>query len=104
MNLQLKARKTRAPSQLAAIVGHEPPEPGPQRIHHRPYRRHDQPVHYKTGWSKDEVDLFDINEPVANVTMLAMREHGLDPRQRNILRTASLRPGPSVALLARGIH
>ena len=38
----------------------------------------------KTGWSKDDVDLFEINEAFAMVTMLAMREHGLDHAKVNI--------------------
>ncbi len=38
----------------------------------------------KTGWSKDEVDLFEINEAFAMVTMLAMRELGLDEDRVNV--------------------
>lgn len=38
----------------------------------------------KTGWSKDSVDLFEINEAFAMVTMLAMREHGLDHAKVNV--------------------
>lgn len=38
----------------------------------------------KTGWNKAEVDLFEINEAFAMVTMLAMREHGLDHAKVNI--------------------
>ncbi len=38
----------------------------------------------KTGWNKDEVDLFEINEAFAMVTMLAIRELGLDPAKVNI--------------------
>ncbi|OZB19739.1 MAG: acetyl-CoA acetyltransferase, partial [Pseudomonas sp. 34-62-33] len=38
----------------------------------------------KTGWSKDEIDLFEINEAFAMVTMLAMREHGLDHAKVNV--------------------
>lgn len=38
----------------------------------------------KTGWDKDEVDLFEINEAFAMVTMLAIREVGLDPEKVNI--------------------
>jgi acetyl-CoA C-acetyltransferase len=38
----------------------------------------------KTGWDKAEVDLFEINEAFAMVTMLAMREHGLDHAKVNI--------------------
>jgi acetyl-CoA C-acetyltransferase len=38
----------------------------------------------KSGWSKDEVDLFEINEAFAMVTMLAMQELGLDHERVNI--------------------
>lgn len=38
----------------------------------------------KTGWSKEEVDLFEINEAFAMVTMLAMRELDLDHAKVNI--------------------
>ena len=32
-----------------------------------------------TGWEKSEVDLFEINEAFAMVTMLAIKELDLDP-------------------------
>ncbi len=38
----------------------------------------------KVGWDKDEVDLFEINEAFAVVTMLATRELSLDPARVNI--------------------
>ncbi len=38
----------------------------------------------KAGWSKDDVDLFEINEAFAMVTMLAMRKLGLDESKVNI--------------------
>jgi len=38
----------------------------------------------KLGWSVDEVDLFEINEAFAMVTMLAIQECGLDPERVNI--------------------
>ena len=38
----------------------------------------------KLGWSADEVDLYEINEAFAMVTMLATRELGLDPERVNI--------------------
>ncbi|GAA4649808.1 acetyl-CoA C-acyltransferase [Kistimonas scapharcae] len=38
----------------------------------------------KTGWSKDDVDLFEINEAFAMVTMIAMQEHGLDHSKVNV--------------------
>ena len=37
-----------------------------------------------TGWEKSEVDLFEINEAFAMVTMLATKELDLDPRKVNI--------------------
>lgn len=41
-------------------------------------------VFAKTGWSKDDVDLFEINEAFAMVTMLAINKLGLDPAKVNI--------------------
>ncbi|MFC6672273.1 acetyl-CoA C-acyltransferase [Marinobacterium aestuariivivens] len=38
----------------------------------------------KAGWQRDEVDLFEINEAFAVVTMLAIRELGLDPDRVNV--------------------
>ena len=38
----------------------------------------------KTGWSKDDVDLWEINEAFAMVTMLAIRDLGLDHAKVNI--------------------
>ncbi len=38
----------------------------------------------KTGWSNDEVDLFEINEAFAMVTMLAIKKLGLDENKVNI--------------------
>ncbi|TWO86234.1 acetyl-CoA acetyltransferase [Shewanella algae] len=38
----------------------------------------------QTGWSKDEVDLFEINEAFAMVTMLAISELGLDAAKVNV--------------------
>jgi acetyl-CoA C-acetyltransferase len=38
----------------------------------------------KTGWSTSDVDLWEINEAFAMVTMLAMQAHGLDPDKVNV--------------------
>jgi len=38
----------------------------------------------KTGWQKDEVDLFEINEAFAMVTMAAIKDLELDPEKVNI--------------------
>jgi acetyl-CoA C-acetyltransferase len=41
-------------------------------------------LYEKTGWSTANVDLFEINEAFAVVTMAAMKEHGLDHAKVNI--------------------
>ncbi len=38
----------------------------------------------RTGWSLDEVDLFEINEAFAVVSMVTVRELGLDPARVNV--------------------
>jgi acetyl-CoA C-acetyltransferase len=38
----------------------------------------------RLGWSADSVDLWEINEAFAMVTMLAVQECGLDPARVNI--------------------
>ena len=38
----------------------------------------------KAGWSADQVDLYEINEAFATVTMAAMKEHGLDHAKVNV--------------------
>jgi acetyl-CoA C-acetyltransferase len=43
-----------------------------------------QKLFAKTGWSHEEVDLFEINEAFAMVTMLAIKKLGLDPAKVNI--------------------
>jgi acetyl-CoA C-acetyltransferase len=41
-------------------------------------------LYAKTGWSSRDVDLFEINEAFAVVTMAAMKEHGLAHEQVNV--------------------
>ena len=41
-------------------------------------------LYEKTGWSADRVDLYEINEAFAVVTMAAMREHRLPAEKVNI--------------------
>ena len=38
----------------------------------------------KAGWTSNDVDLFEINEAFAAVTMAAMKEHGLDHKRVNV--------------------
>ena len=64
-----------------------------------------QKLFAKTGWSKDDVDLFEINEAFAMVTMLAIRELGLDEARVNVHgggtsgQAGAIRHGSSQALL-----
>ncbi len=68
---------------MARIVGHA-------RHSHEPALFTTAPTHAiaklleRIGWSKDEVDLFEINEAFAMVTMLAMQGLGLDEEKVNV--------------------
>lgn len=68
---------------LARIVGHATQSQDPSEFTLAPIGAMSN-LFAKTGWSKDDVDLFEINEAFAMVTMLAMREHGLDHARVNI--------------------
>ncbi|MEH6492041.1 acetyl-CoA C-acyltransferase [Halopseudomonas sp.] len=68
---------------LARIVGHATQSQDPSEFTLAPVGAM-RNLFNKTGWSKDDVDLFEINEAFAMVTMLAMREHGLDHAKVNI--------------------
>ena len=41
-------------------------------------------LYRKTGWTTKDVDLFEINEAFAVVTMAAMKEHGLAHEKVNV--------------------
>jgi acetyl-CoA C-acetyltransferase len=43
-----------------------------------------QKLFAKTGWTADQVDLFEINEAFAMVTMLAINKLDLNPEKVNI--------------------
>ena len=68
---------------LAKIVGHATQSQDPSEFTIAPIGSITTLLK-KTGWNKAEVDLFEINEAFAMVTMLAMREHGLDHAKVNI--------------------
>ncbi|TNC80589.1 MAG: acetyl-CoA C-acetyltransferase [Oleiphilus sp.] len=48
----------------------------------------------KTGWSKEDVDLFEINEAFAMVAMMPIRDLGLDPEKVNIFGGACAQGHP----------
>ncbi len=68
---------------LARIVGHAPQSQDPSEFTLAPVGAMSN-LFAKTGWSVADVDLFEINEAFAMVTMLAMREHNLDHAKVNI--------------------
>ena len=78
---------------LARIVGHATQSQDPSEFTIAPVGAMTN-MFNKTGWSKDEVDLFEINEAFAMVTMLAMQEHGLDHSKVNIFGGACAQGHP----------
>ena len=68
---------------LAAIVAHATHSQEPEWFTTAPVGAISR-LFERTGWSKDEVGLFEINEAFAVVTMAAMREHGLSVEQVNV--------------------
>lgn len=68
---------------LARIVGHATQSQDPSEFTLAPVGALSN-LFSKVGWSAEDVDLFEINEAFAMVTMLAIREHGLDPARVNI--------------------
>ncbi len=68
---------------LARIVGHATHSIHPSEFTIAPIGAIEKLL-ARVGWSKEEVDLFEINEAFAMVTMLAVRELGLDPEKVNL--------------------
>ncbi|MEP7180905.1 MAG: acetyl-CoA C-acetyltransferase [Betaproteobacteria bacterium] len=68
---------------LAAIVGHATHAQQPGLFTTAPVGAIAK-LYAKTGWSTRDVDLFEINEAFAVVTMAAMREHGLAHDKVNV--------------------
>jgi len=75
--------KERGVRALARIVGHARNSHQPELFTTAPIGAI-QKLLKKIGWSKDEVDLWEINEAFAMVTMLAIRDLGLDPNKVNV--------------------
>jgi acetyl-CoA C-acetyltransferase len=68
---------------LARIVAHSTHSQHPSEFTCAPVGAI-QTLFAKTGWSKDDVDLFEINEAFAMVAMMPIRELNLDPEKVNI--------------------
>ncbi|MDH4324732.1 MAG: acetyl-CoA C-acetyltransferase [Betaproteobacteria bacterium] len=68
---------------LATVVGHATHAQEPGWFTTAPVGAM-QKLFARTGWSADKVDLFEINEAFAVVTMAAMKEHGLPHDKVNV--------------------
>ena len=68
---------------LAVIVGHSTHSQEPAWFTTAPVGAL-RKLFARTGWSADKVDLYEINEAFAVVTMAAMREHGLPHEKVNV--------------------
>ncbi|MGB0692532.1 MAG: thiolase family protein [Pseudomonadales bacterium] len=77
------AVKDKGLTPVARIVGHATNSRHPSEFTLAPIGAIEKLLD-KVGWDKDEVDLFEINEAFAMVTMLAIRELGLDEDKVNI--------------------
>lgn len=68
---------------LARIVAHSRNSHEPELFTTAPIGAIEK-LYAKTGWTKDDVDLWEINEAFAMVTMLAMRDLDLDHAKVNV--------------------
>ena len=68
---------------LARIVGHATHSQHPSEFTLAPITAIEKLL-VRTGWRREDVDLFEINEAFAMVTMLAIRELKLDPDRVNV--------------------
>ncbi len=68
---------------LARIVGHASFADAPARFPTAPIGAMERLL-ARVGWSKNDVDLFEINEAFAVVAMAATRALGLDPARVNV--------------------
>ena len=75
--------KARGLTPLARIVAHSTHAQLPAEFTIAPIGAIEK-VLSKAGWDKDHVDLFEINEAFAVVTMLATQELGLDVSKVNV--------------------
>ncbi len=68
---------------LAKIVGHASHAQAPEDFTTAPIGAI-QKLYHKTGWGREQVDLFEINEAFAVVAMAAIKELGLNREQVNV--------------------
>jgi len=68
---------------LAVVVGHSTHAQAPALFTTAPVGAI-RKLYEKTGWSAQDVDLYEVNEAFAVVTMAAMKEHGLPHEKVNV--------------------
>jgi len=68
---------------LAIILGHATHAQEPGKFTTAPVEAI-QKLFSKVGWTSKDVDLYEINEAFAVVTMAAMKAHGLPPEKVNV--------------------
>ncbi|MDP4944117.1 acetyl-CoA C-acyltransferase [Alishewanella sp. SMS8] len=81
--MRLDDAKALGAKPLARVVAHSTHSIEPENFTVAPVGAM-QKLLKKTGWQKDEVDLWEINEAFAMVTMLAVNELGLDNNKVNV--------------------
>jgi acetyl-CoA C-acetyltransferase len=81
--MRRSAAEARGLAPLATIVGHATHAQEPGLFTTAPVGAI-RKLFAKTGWQAQGVDLYEINEAFAVVTMAAMREHGLPHEKVNI--------------------
>ncbi|MFK7863725.1 MAG: acetyl-CoA C-acyltransferase [Pseudohongiellaceae bacterium] len=81
--MKLSEATARGLTPLAKIVAHTSHAQQPSEFTMAPIGAM-KALFEKTGWSKDDVDLFEINEAFAVVPMAAIKEHNLDHDKVNV--------------------
>jgi len=81
--MKLSEAEKRGLTPLARIVGHSSHAQAPEWFSTAPIGAIKK-LYQKTGWSNSDVDLYEINEAFAVVTMAAMRDLALDHDKVNI--------------------
>ncbi|MGV6872787.1 acetyl-CoA C-acyltransferase [Pseudochelatococcus sp. B33] len=81
--LRLSEAEKRELTPIAAIRGHSTHAQAPNLFTTAPIGAI-QKLFERTGWTKGDVDLFEINEAFAVVTMAAIHDLGLDPTTVNV--------------------
>lgn len=81
--LRLSEAEKRGLTPLAAIRGHSTHAHAPNLFPTAPIGAI-QKLFERTGWTKDDVDLYEVNEAFAVVAMAAIQDLGLDPATVNV--------------------